>query len=114
MRRPNVRIHDSVFPAIKAFRLPKEIGFGTVMAPVMASCIYENNAWGNLEILPYGPIQVAPCTKALHYAQEIFEGLKAYHVAKQGLFSLEPKKTFFASIAPRIGLRCRLYLKNIS
>ena len=27
---------------------------------------------------PYAPLQIDPAAKVLHYAQEIFEGLKAY------------------------------------
>ena len=29
-------------------------------------------------IVPYAPLQIDPAAKVLHYAQEIFEGLKAY------------------------------------
>lgn len=32
-------------------------------------------------IVPYGPLQIDPAAKVLHYAEEIFEGLKAYRTA---------------------------------
>ena len=32
-------------------------------------------------IVPYGPLQIDPAAKVLHYGEEIFEGLKAYRTA---------------------------------
>lgn len=34
--------------------------------------------WHDARVVPYGPLQLDPATAVLHYAQEIFEGLKAY------------------------------------
>lgn len=34
--------------------------------------------WADGRVVPYGPLQIDPATAVLHYAQEIFEGLKAY------------------------------------
>jgi branched-chain amino acid aminotransferase len=34
--------------------------------------------WDNARVVPYGPLSLDPATAVLHYAQEIFEGLKAY------------------------------------
>jgi branched-chain amino acid aminotransferase len=60
----------------------------------VASCFYENEKWGDLEILPYGPIQMAPNAKVLHYAQEIFEGMKAYRVQEKGPYIFRPEENF--------------------
>jgi branched-chain amino acid aminotransferase len=35
-------------------------------------------SWSHARVLPYGPLTLDPATAVLHYAQEIFEGLKAY------------------------------------
>ena len=83
-------IHSQVAAALKAFTLPENLGFGNVMSPVMASSSYENGKWGPLEILPYGPITMYPTAKVLHYAQEIFEGMKAYRVAGKGPYIFRP------------------------
>ncbi len=83
-------IHSQVADALKSFTLPENLGFGNVMSPVMASSSYENGKWGPLEILPYGPITMYPTAKVLHYAQEIFEGMKAYRVAGKGPFIFRP------------------------
>ncbi|KAF7339860.1 Branched-chain-amino-acid aminotransferase [Mycena venus] len=36
------------------------------------------SGWGTPEIKPYGPFQMEPSATVLHYAQTIFEGMKAY------------------------------------
>lgn len=37
-----------------------------------------DSGWTDGRVVPYGPLQIDPATAVLHYAQEIFEGLKAY------------------------------------
>jgi branched-chain amino acid aminotransferase len=86
----HIRIDSAIGPALKNFTLPENLGFGQVMSPVMASCTYENGKWGLLELLPYGPISMYPNAKVLHYAQEIFEGMKAYRVGGLGPFIFRP------------------------
>ena len=39
---------------------------------------YQNGAWGDLRIVPYGPMEIYPGNATLHYGQAIFEGMKAY------------------------------------
>lgn len=87
-----IKISPDVAHSLKNFSLPDELGFGLVMAPVMASCVYENGKWGPLELLPYGPITMYPNAKVLHYAQEIFEGMKAYRVQGKGPFIFRPNE----------------------
>jgi len=36
------------------------------------------SGWGAPKIQPYGPLSLAPSATVFHYAQELFEGLKAY------------------------------------
>lgn len=86
----HIRIDPAIAETIKNFSLPENLGFGAVMAPVMASCTYENGKWGELELIPYGPISMYPNAKVLHYAQEIFEGMKAYRVSGQGPYIFRP------------------------
>jgi len=37
-----------------------------------------NGGWGAPRIVPYGPLQLDPSSTVLHYAQTLFEGMKAY------------------------------------
>ena len=39
------------------------------------------DGWHDARVVPYGPLLLDPATAVLHYAQEIFEGLKAYRHA---------------------------------
>ncbi|KAJ7139876.1 branched-chain amino acid aminotransferase II [Mycena epipterygia] len=36
------------------------------------------SGWGTPQIKPYGPLQIEPSSTVLHYAQTLFEGMKAY------------------------------------
>jgi branched-chain amino acid aminotransferase len=73
-----VHIHPDVPAALERFVLPEALGFGQVFAPVMYRNDYENGTWGEGALLPYGPIELDPASKLLHFAQVAFEGLKAY------------------------------------
>ena len=56
---------------------------------------------------PYGPIPLDPAAAVLHYAQEIFEGLKAYRHADGSIWTLPPRRRTrpACSARPR-GSRC--------
>ncbi len=56
--------------------------FGKNMTDHMFMVDYnEGQGWHDPRIVPYGPLQIDPAAKVLHYAEEIFEGLKAYRTA---------------------------------
>ena len=52
--------------------------FGEVFSDHMFSMVYERGEWRDPEILPYAPIPIEPGVMMLHYAQMVFEGLKAF------------------------------------
>ena len=52
--------------------------FGTVFSDHMLICNFKHGKWGAPEVLPYGPISIAPGAKVLHYGQSVFEGMKAF------------------------------------
>ena len=55
------------------------LGFGKYMTDHMFIMDYDaGEGWHDARIVPYGPIPMEPNAIALHYAQETFEGLKAY------------------------------------
>jgi len=55
-------------------------GFGKTMTNRMFTQRYTPElGWHEQTIGPYGPIMLEPATAVFHYAQEIFEGTKAYH-----------------------------------
>lgn len=55
------------------------LGFGNYFTDHMFLMDYtEGKGWHDARIVPYGPLPIDPATMVLHYAQETFEGLKAY------------------------------------
>ncbi len=61
----------------------KALGFGKYMSDHMFLMDYtEGRGWHDARIVPYAPIPMEPGAVALHYAQETFEGLKAYRTAE--------------------------------
>jgi branched-chain amino acid aminotransferase len=75
---PSLSIHPDVPAAIAGFRLPQRLGFGQTFAPIMYQAEFRDGAWEQGQLLPYGRIVLDPASKVLHYAQSVFEGLKAF------------------------------------
>lgn len=77
---PKISIHPETINIAKEFKIDqnRSLGFGRIMSPVMVVCSWKKNQWGELQVVPYAPIPLDPCSKVLHYGQEIFEGLKAF------------------------------------
>jgi branched-chain amino acid aminotransferase len=48
--------------------------------------------WHNARVTPYAPLSLDPATAVLHYAQEIFEGLKAYRHADGTVWTFRPEE----------------------
>ena len=74
-------VSRSANPATDAERgsILAEPGFGKYFTDHMVSIDYsDERGWHNARVMPYGPIELDPSAIVLHYAQEIFEGLKAY------------------------------------
>lgn len=51
--------------------------FGKIFSDHMLVMDYENGAWQQPEIVPFGNLSLHPATSAIHYGQSIFEGMKA-------------------------------------
>jgi branched-chain amino acid aminotransferase len=69
---------DPVADAVRAEVLANP-GFGARFTDHMVTIEWSEAAgWHNPTVAPYGPIALDPAASVLHYAQEIFEGLKAY------------------------------------
>src|SRR5271155_4558472 len=63
-------------------------GFGKYHTDHMVSIDYtDGQGWHNAQVCAYGPIELDPSAIVLHYAQEIFEGLKAYRWADGSIVS---------------------------
>lgn len=68
------------------------LGFGKIFTDHMLVVEYETGkGWYDPAILPYGPICLEPSAMVFHYAQEIFEGLKAYRRADGRIQLFRPR-----------------------
>jgi len=99
-------IRDGVWQALQDYRLPESLGFALVPAPVMYSVTYSHGRWNQGELLPYGPIEILPGARALHFAEQVFEGMKAYKVgrASPNLFRASVNCARFRRSAERIAM----------
>jgi branched-chain amino acid aminotransferase len=80
----NYAIAPGVAAALSGFALPEKLGFGQIVAPVMYAVDYADGQWGRGTLMPYGPIEIAPGARALHYGEFVFEGMKAYRAGAAG------------------------------
>lgn len=68
-------------------------GFGNYFTDNMIAVDYDRErGWHGARVTPYGPIALDPAAMVLHYAQEIFEGLKAYHQADGSVALFRPEQ----------------------
>jgi branched-chain amino acid aminotransferase len=81
-------------------------GFGLYFTDHMVRIDYADGAWGEGRVLPYGPLTLDPATSALHYGQEIFEGLKAYRQPGGSVATFRPDMNAarFARSAQRLAM----------
>ncbi|WP_183094983.1 branched-chain amino acid aminotransferase [Nocardioides stalactiti] len=67
-------------------------GFGTNFTDHMFTVEWTPaQGWHDARITPYGPITLDPAAAVLHYAQEIFEGMKAYRHADGSVWTFRPE-----------------------
>jgi len=63
-----------------------ELSFGKYFTDHMAIVDYEvDKGWHDPRVIPYGPFSVDPAAAVFHYAQEMFDGLKAFRGADGGV-----------------------------
>jgi branched-chain amino acid aminotransferase len=77
--------------------------FGRVFTDHMVAAQWtKEHGWHNARLTAYAPLTVDPASVVLHYAQEVFEGLKAYRQADGGVAMFRPERN-----AARMAASCR-------
>jgi branched-chain amino acid aminotransferase len=67
-------------------------GFGNYFTDHMVKATWTAEAgWHDAALTAYGPISLDPSAAVLHYAQEIFEGLKAYKRSDGSVWAFRPE-----------------------
>ena len=102
----NIRIEKTTCPKVKPADESK-LGFAKLFSDHMFVMDYaEGKGWHDARVVPYAPFSLDPATVVLHYAQELFEGMKAYRTAegKIQLFRPECNAQRFADGCERMGI----------
>ena len=68
--------------------------FGSIFTDHMLVATWENGAWSEPEIKPYGPMSFHPSLHALHYGQAVFEGMKAFRGVDQKVRLFRPEENW--------------------
>ena len=107
-------------PAAERAKLLADPGFGRVFSDHMAVVRYcDGKGWHDARITARKPLSLDPATAVLHYAQEIFEGLKAYKLAdgSMAMFRPDANARRFRQSAERLAmaqLPDELFIKSIT
>ena len=99
--------HPAPAPADVRAQVLANPGFGTSFSDHMVSIDWtEGRGWHDATVGPRQPIALDPACAVLHYAQEIFEGLKAYRQPDGGvaLFRPEANAARFNASARRLAM----------
>ena len=68
-----------------------KLGFGKIFSDHMFLMDYDpEQGWHDARVVPYEPFQLDPACVVFHYAQELFEGLKAYRTADNNIQLFRP------------------------
>ena len=77
-----IRPSSRLVPAAEREQMMVDPGFGRVFTDHMIIVEWgAETGWHDARLQPYGPLSLDPSTVVFHYAQEFFEGLKAYRQA---------------------------------
>ncbi|MFC0629006.1 branched-chain amino acid aminotransferase [Kribbella deserti] len=82
-------------------------GFGQAFTDHMVLANWTaDSGWHNPRVTPFAPLKVSPAAAVLHYAQEIFEGLKAFRHADGSVWAFRPQDNAarFTGSARRLAL----------
>ncbi len=82
-------------------------GFGKHFTDHLARATYtRSRGWHDLRVEAYAPLTLDPAAAVLHYAQEVFEGMKAYRHEDGSVWAYRPQANArrFARSADRLAL----------
>ncbi|MBC7158658.1 MAG: branched-chain amino acid aminotransferase [Porphyrobacter sp.] len=99
--------HPAPVPGATRAQAIADPGFGKVFTDHMVRIAWtEQRGWHDATLGPREPISLDPAAAVLHYAQEVFEGLKAYRLADgaMALFRPEENARRFNASARRLAM----------
>jgi branched-chain amino acid aminotransferase len=102
-------IHPSAapVPVPRRAELLARPAFGQIFTDHMVTIEWDEGVgWHDAQLRPYGPFSMDPASAVFHYAQEIFEGLKAYRQVGGAVVMFRPTANAarFNRSAARMGM----------
>ncbi|UNO39763.1 branched-chain amino acid aminotransferase [Streptomyces sp. MST-110588] len=109
MTTPAIELKPSAHPLPEAERerILARPGFGRHFTDHMVTVKWtEGLGWHDAQLVPYAPLSIDPANMTLHYAQTIFEGLKAYRQPDGSVATFRPDANArrFQSSARRLSM----------
>lgn len=109
MTTPTIELKPSAHPLSdeERERILVNPGFGRHFTDHMVTIKWtEGRGWHDAQLVPYAPLSLDPANMTLHYAQTIFEGLKAYRQPDGGVATFRPEENAerFRASARRMGM----------
>ncbi|MEU9195364.1 branched-chain amino acid aminotransferase [Streptomyces hundungensis] len=109
MTTPTIELKPTSHPLSDAEReaILASPGFGRHFTDNMVTVRWtEGRGWHDAQLVPYAPLSMDPANMTLHYAQTIFEGLKAYRQADGTVATFRPEANAerFQTSARRIAM----------
>ncbi|NJQ03002.1 branched-chain amino acid aminotransferase [Streptomyces zingiberis] len=95
MTTPTIELKPSSHPLPAGEReaILADPGFGRHFTDNMVTIRWtEGRGWHDAELVPYAPLSIDPANMTLHYAQTIFEGLKAYRRPDGSVATFRPEQ----------------------
>jgi len=87
-----VQLTETPVPDERRAAVLADPGFGKVFTDHMVTVTWTpDRGWHDAQLRPYGPLTIDPATAALHYAQSVFEGLKAYRQSDGTIKTFRPE-----------------------
>lgn len=99
--------HNNRVADAKREQLIDKPAFGQIFSNSMVHMTWtEGEGWSDRRVEPYGPLKMDPGASVLHYAQEVFEGLKTYRHSDGSLWLFRPDANAerFQNSAQRLAL----------
>ncbi|WP_277454898.1 branched-chain amino acid aminotransferase [Janibacter sp. DB-40] len=102
---------EDPLPAAERETILANPAFGTTFTDHMVTATWTKaTGWHDGQVRPFGPLSLSPAAAVLHYAQEVFEGMKAYRHADGSVWTFRPDRN-----AARMARSCeRLALPVLS
>jgi branched-chain amino acid aminotransferase len=102
-----VEVRSDTLPDDQREAVLADPGFGKTFTDHMVLATWTaDQGWHDAKVTAYGPLSLDPSAAVLHYAQEIFEGMKAYRHADGSVWTFRPEVNAarFARSARRLAL----------